>query len=128
MAKVPVFISFDYDHDAVLKEFVVGQAMLPGSPFQIIDHSIKEASPDWKEKARLRIRRAHQMIVLCGHHTDTATGVNVEIALAREERTPYFLMVGYADGKYRKPTAALATDKVYNWTWDNLKALLAGAR
>ncbi len=91
MAKVPVFISFDYDHDAVLKEFVVGQAMLPGSPFQIIDHSIKEASPDWKEKARLRIRRAHQMIVLCGHHTDTATGVNVEIALAREERTPYFL-------------------------------------
>jgi len=24
--KVPVFISFDYDHDATLKEFLVGQA------------------------------------------------------------------------------------------------------
>lgn len=37
MAKVPVFISFDYDHDVTLKEFIVGQAKLKDSPFEIDD-------------------------------------------------------------------------------------------
>ena len=79
MAKVPVFISFDYDHDATLKEFIVGQAKNADSPFEIVDHSIKEASSDWKDKARSRIKRADQVIVLCGQHTDKALGVNVEL-------------------------------------------------
>lgn len=128
MAKVPVFISFDYDHDATLKEFIVGQAKHEDSPFEIVDHSIKEASVDWKDKARSRIKRADQVIVLCGKHTDTATGVNVEIAIAREEKTPYFLLAGYSDGGNKKPTSALSTDKMYKWTWDNLKTLIAGGR
>ena len=128
MAKVPVFISFDYDHDATLKEFIVGQAKLPDSPFEITDHSIKEASVDWKEKARAGIKRADQVIVLCGKHTDSATGVNVEIGIARDEKTPYFLLAGYSDGGNKKPTAALDTDKMYEWTWENLKKLIAGGR
>lgn len=128
MAKVPVFISFDYDHDATLKEFIVGQAKHLDSPFEIIDHSIKEASQDWKERARTRIKRADQVIVICGKHTDTASGVNVEMRIAREEVTPYFLLAGYADGGNRKPTEALSSDKMYKWTWDNLKSLIAGNR
>ena len=66
--------------------------------------------------------------MLCGNYTDTATGVNIEIRIAREEQKPYFLLAGRADGNNKKPTAALATDKVYNWTWPNLKALIAGGR
>jgi len=128
VAKVPVFISFDYDHDSTLKEFIVGQAKLPDSPFEITDHSIKEASVDWKEKARAGIRRADQVIVLCGKHMNTATGVNVEIGIARDEKTPYFLLAGYSDGGNEKPTAALDTDKMYKWTWENLKNLIAGGR
>lgn len=128
MAKVPVFISFDYDHDATLKEFLVGQAKLDDSPFEITDHSIKVASPDWKDKARTAIRRADQVIVICGLHTDTATGVNAEIRIARDETIPYFLLAGYKDGENKKPTAALDSDKMYKWTWDNLKTLIAGGR
>ena len=128
MAKVPVFISFDYDHDATLKEFLVGQAKLDDSPFEITDHSIKVASPDWKDKARTAIRRADQVIVICGLHTDTAAGVNAEIKIARDETTPYFLLAGYKDGGNKKPTSALDSDKVYKWTWDNLKTLIAGGR
>ena len=128
MAKVPVFISFDYDHDATLKEFIVGQAKHSDSPFEIIDHSIKVSSQDWKERARTRIKRADQVIVICGKHTDTATGVNVEMRIAREEGTPYFLLAGYADGGNRKPAEALSSDKMYKWTWDNLKSLIAGNR
>ena len=66
--------------------------------------------------------------MICGKHTDTATGVNAEIRIAREEKTPYFLVAGYSEGGNKKPTAAVDSDKLYNWTWDNLKKLIAGGR
>ena len=40
--RTPVFVSFDYDHDARLKDLLVGQARNPGSPFFIEDWSIKK--------------------------------------------------------------------------------------
>lgn len=126
--KVSVFVSFDYDHDETLKVFLIGQADNEDSPFFIKDVSIKEAVTDWKKKARTRIRGAEQVIVICGKHTDTATGVNAEINIARDEKTPYFLLAGYSGGGNKKPTAALDTDKMYNWTWPNLKNLIAGSR
>ncbi len=126
--KVPVFISFDYDHDDDLKSLLVGQAKHSDSSFFIEDWSIKEASSDWKEKARARIKRVDQVIVICGEHTDTATGVNAEISIAQDEDKPYFLLAGRAAGGNKKPTAAVASDKMYNWTWDNLKTLIGGGR
>jgi hypothetical protein len=126
--KVRVYISFDYDHDADLTVMLVGQAEKEDSPFSIADWSIKEASSDWKDKARERIKRVKQVIVLCGEHTETAIGINAEIAIAREEKKPYFLLAGRASGKNKKPTAALSGDKMYNWTWENLKTLIAGGR
>jgi MTH538 TIR-like domain (DUF1863) len=126
--KVPVYISFDYDHDSDLKTLLVGQAANEDSPFSIADWSIKEPSSDWKDKARERIKRVKQVIVLCGEHTETATGINAEIAIARDEKKPYFLLAGRASGKNKKPTAALSADKMYNWTWENLKTLIAGGR
>lgn len=126
--KVPVFISFDYDHDDDLKTLLVGQAKNEDSPFFIEDWSIKEASSDWKDKARTRIKRADQVIVICGDYTDTAIGVDAEIDIAREEKKPYFLLGGRASGTNKKPKAALSTDMIYNWTWDNLKKLIDGQR
>lgn len=123
-----VFISFDYDHDLDLKNLLVGQSQNAGSPFEIADWSIKDASADWKDKARARIRRVGVVAVICGHHTDTAVGVNEEIRIARSEDKPYFLLAGRASGTNKKPTAALASDQIYSWTWDNLKDLIGGAR
>lgn len=128
MAKVPVFMSFDYDHDSDCKTMLVGQAANEDSPFEITDWSIKEPSADWKEKARVRIKRVDQIIVICGQYTDTATGVNAEIGIARDERKPYFLLNGRPNATCKKPTAALDSDKIYSWTWDNLKKLIAGGR
>ena len=54
MAKNKVFISFDFDNDRALKEFMVGQARNADSPFEISDHSLKEAAP---EKDRCSPRR-----------------------------------------------------------------------
>jgi MTH538 TIR-like domain (DUF1863) len=126
--KVPVFISFDYDNDDDLKILLVGQAANEDSPFSIADWSIKEESSDWKDKARTRIKRVDQVIVLCGKYTDTATGVDAEIEIARDEGKPYFMLAGRADGGNKKPKAALDSDKMYKWTWDNLKSLIGGAR
>jgi hypothetical protein len=126
--KVPIFISFDYDNDEDLKTLLVGQAKHSDSPFFIEDWSIKVASADWKDKARARIKRVDQVVVISGHHTDSATGVNAEIRIARDEGKPYFLLAGRASGGNKKPTTAVAGDKIYTWTWENLKKLIAGGR
>jgi hypothetical protein len=56
------------------------------------------------------------------------SGVSAELKIAQEERVPYFLLKGRADLLCVKPRSAKASDKVYNWTWDNLKVLINGGR
>ena len=128
MAKVRCFVSFDYDNDANLKDLLIGQSKYEGSPFEISDWSIKEASSDWKDKARMRIRNSEVVIVICGKNTDKATGVATELSIAREEAKDYFLLAGYSNGSYKKPISAKSSDEVYKWTWDNLKELIHGGR
>lgn len=129
MAKKRTFISFDYDHDSDLKTLLVGQAALKDSPFEIADWSVKEhIAGDWKEKVRARIKSVEVVCVLCGEYTDTATGVSAELTIAQEEKKPYFLLKGRANKTCKKPKSALSSDKLYDWTWDNLKALIGGAR
>lgn len=122
----PVFVSYDFDHDARLKDLLVGQSKNSDTPFEIADTSVTTASPGWKEDARRRIKRSDQVIVLCGRDTNSAAGVTIEVQIARDEGVPYFLLAGYDDAV--KPTGALASDKVYTWTWENLKKLIAGGR
>jgi hypothetical protein len=121
-----IFVSFDYDHDNDLKNLLIGQARNPDSPFEVEDWSIKVASSGWRADARNRISRSDQVVVLCGRYTDTASGVNVELELARGLGVPYFLLTG-RDGAV-KPTSALSADSLYKWTWPNLKLLIAGNR
>lgn len=129
MAKKRTFISFDYDHDLDLKNLLVGQAKNEDSPFEIADFSIKEAiSEDWKKKARTRIKGCDVVVVICGEHTDTATGVSAELTIAQEEKVAYFLLEGRAKKTCKKPKTARSTDKMYEWTWDNLNKLIGGSR
>ena len=123
------FISFDYDHDSDLKVMLVGQSKHPDTDFEIADFSIKEAIPSgWTSNARTRIKGCDVVIVICGEYTNTASGVSAEVQIAQQEGTPYFLLWGRSDKSCVKPTAAKSTDKIYKWTWDNLKALVGGAR
>jgi hypothetical protein len=129
MTKSKVFISFDFDHDEDLRNLLVGQAKNEDSPFEIADWSLKEPlSGDWKEKIRTRIKKVDQAVVICGEHIDTASGVNAEIKITQDEDKPYFLLWGRKDKRCKKPTAAKSSDKIYKWTWDNLKKLIGGAR
>ena len=123
------FISFDFDHDEDLRNLLAGQAKHPDSPFEIKDRSLKEPlTGDWKDKVRRRMDNVDIVIVICGEMTHTATGVGAEVSIAREAKKPFFLLWGRADKTCTKPTSASATDKVYSWTWENLKLLIGGGR
>src|SRR5579872_2649345 len=128
MAKKRVFISFDYDNDEALKTFLVGQSKHEDSPFELADWSIKEPiNGNWQAKARTRIKGVDLVIVICGQNMDTATGVNAEIKIAQNEKIPYFLLKGYSDKTCKWPGQA-SSDKMYDWTWPNLKLLIHGNR
>ena len=129
MNKKRVFISFDVDHDSNVKILLAGQAKKIDSPFDFKDNSVKDHLPgDWKEKVRRRMANVDVVIVLCGKNTHAATGVSAELSIAREECKPYFLLAAYSGENCKKPKSALPSDKIYNWTWENLKLLIAGSR
>jgi hypothetical protein len=129
MARQRLFISFDYDHDEDLRNLLAGQAKHPDTPFDIFDRSIKEPlSGDWKEKFRRRLGNVDQMAVICGEYTHLAGGVAQEVRVAQEEGKPYFLLQGRSNKTCTRPSTSLPTDKMYTWSWDNLKTLIAGGR
>ncbi len=129
MAAKRAFISFDYDHDEDLRNLLAGQAKNPDSPFEIADRSIKEPlTGDWKGKVKRRMENIDVVPVICGEYTHTAKGVAAELTIAREGSKPYFLLKGRNDKNCTKPSSALASDKIYDWTWPNLKALIGGSR
>ena len=123
MAKKRVFVSFDFDNDKVLKDFIIGQSRLTDSPFEVIDTSLKEAAPmkTWAAKARAAIKRSDIVVVMVGPKTHKAPGVLKEVGMAREEGIPIVQVIGYKDGNY---TAVPNAGRLYTWNWDNMKKLL----
>ena len=129
MSMKRAFISFDFDHDEELRDALVGQARNSDSPFEIADWSVRERiESNWKEQVRNRIRRTDLTIVICGEHTNQAKGVAAELTITQEEGKPYFLLRGRPDKPCHKPAMARSSDKIYKWSWDNLKKLIAGQR
>lgn len=128
MAKKRVFISFDYDNDARLKDLLVGQSKNPDTNFDFSDWSSKEhLTGDWKAKIKAKLAYVDVVCILCGRNMSTATGVNDEILMAQELGKPYFLLAAYPTGSTR-PKNAKPTDKIYTWSWINLKSLVNGGR
>lgn len=125
MPKTKVFVSYDFDNDKTLKDFIIGQAQLPDSPFEVSDHSLKEAAPerDWEVKARAAIGRADKFIVMLGPKTRFASGVRKEVAMAKSLTKDRFQIIGYRDGS--RDWAVTDGGATYSWNWENLKRLLA---
>jgi len=125
MAKKKVFVSFDFDNDKNLKDFIIGQAKLADSPFEIADHFLKEAAPEasWLKKSRAAIARSDVFIVMLSSKTRTASGVLKEVKVANELNKRKFQIIGCQNGSenWAVPNAG----RVYRWNWENLKKLLA---
>lgn len=123
MAKTRVFVSFDYDNDLQLKEGLVGQAKLPDSPFDIADHSLKEAAPqaEWLTRARGAIAGSEVVIVMLGRNTHSASGVRKEVDAANGMQKKVFQLRPQGSNA----AAVRGAGNVHTWTWPNLKVLLA---
>ena len=122
--KKKVFVSFDFDNDKRLKDFIIGQSRLPDSPFDVIDNSLKEAAPEkyWEAKAKAAIQRSEIVVVMVGPKTHRARGVLKEVIMARELNKKIVQIIGYKDGNY---TPVNGAGQLYRWNWNNLKKVLA---
>ena len=125
MAKTKAFVSFDYDNDRVLRDFIIGQAKLDDSPFEVQDYSLKESAPEkeWEARARAAISRCDKFVVMLGPKTIDAPGVLKEVAIAQELDKPRFQVIGYKEGT--SDWAVPGAGRTYAWSWENLKNLLA---
>ena len=123
MKKKRVFVSFDFENDKKLKDFIIGQSRLQDSPFDVIDHSLKEAAPErnWENKAEAAIKRSDIVLVMVGPDTYRAPGVQKEVQIARNNNKPVVQVIGYRDGNYK---AVPNAGRLYLWNWENLKKLL----
>jgi hypothetical protein len=110
--KKKVFVSFDFDNDKKLKDFIIGQSKLNDSPFEVIDHSLKEAAPEhnWESKANVAIKRSDIVIVMVGPHTHRAQGVLKEVTMARTANKHIVQVIGYKNGDY---TAVPGAGRLY---------------
>lgn len=117
-----VYICFDFDQDKALKDLLIAQCKNENCPFEIVDGSLREATPekDWEIKAEKRIKRADTVLVLLGHLTHRAPGVLKEVKIARKLGKKTVQLIGYKDHKYKRvPGGGI----LYSWTWDNLSKL-----
>lgn len=123
MGKKRAFISFDFDNDKILKDFIIGQSKNADSPFEVVDSSLKEAAPqrEWEELAERRIQNSDVVVVMVGKDTHRAPGVLKEVAMARKHHVQIVQVIGYRDSSpIRVPDAGT----LYSWDWENLKKIL----
>lgn len=120
-----VYVSFDFDNDSGIKNFLMGQAKLPTSPFWGADWSMKEAAPQsgWEEEAERRIKQCDIVMVMLGRQTYRASGVLKEVEFARKHNIPIVQIIAYSD--LMNPTPVPDAGRVYRWDWDNLRKLLS---
>jgi hypothetical protein len=117
-----VFIAFAVE-DKTYRDFLVGHARHPKTPFEFTDMSVKEPwDEQWKTKCRSRIKGCDGVIALISKNTATATGELWEIRCAYEENVPTMLM--WINDE-RPTLPALIKDKRINiWSWDNLESFI----
>ena len=123
MAKIKMFVSFEYPTDFQLKETLIGQSELPDSPFSVTDVSLQERHPDptWLSEAQSAIARCDVFVVLLGRNTHNARGVLKEIKIARGLKKRRFQL--RPQGKKWQPMKGAG--ELVVWTWPNLKRKLS---
>ena len=124
MADPRAFVSFDVDHNSTEKILFIGQSSLSKTPFKHEDWSVKKPllQSEWEKLVEAKIAKTHLMIVLVGKNMSTATGVDLEIAMAKRQSVPYFgVYVGGANTSSTLPSG-LSRSRTIPWTWDSVAA------
>ena len=123
MAKLKMFVSFDYETDHSLKGDLLAQAERPDSPFSVTDVSLQEREPEreWLSKAKSAIAKCDVFVVILGPNTHSAPGVLKEIKIAKGMKKRRFQL--RPQGKNWKPMKGAG--ETVAWTWENLRQKLS---
>lgn len=125
MAKVKVFLSFEFDRDADLYRNFFAQARRGDSSHEIGDYSLNEAyrphDESWKKKARKQIDLSDIVIVVLGDDTHNAPGVEIEMTIKNQLGKPGFQIrpKNRTSGRVRG-----AGDEV-PWDWKKIDAKIS---
>lgn len=123
-SKKRVFISFDFDNDQFLRDSLIGQCKNNGTPFDMEDWSVTEPwnQSEWKTRCLIKIKKCDLVIVMVGERTSSCSGVNAEIAMAKEAGVPVVGIKGYPDKTCPRPGGL---EGYYVWTWEGVKNLVS---
>lgn len=122
MANPRAFISFDFDNNKTEKDLFVGQAKNSRTPFNIEDWSSKKHLPqkEWEDLIEAKVNMCNMLIVLVGKTTYLASGVEKEIAFAKENNVPVFgVYVGGAGTTTSLPDG-LQRNRTIEWDWEEI--------
>jgi hypothetical protein len=115
--RVAVFVVFDVEHDDDLYELICAQSDSAGCAFSVTGGSKGSSDTEAdREDVRRRIRRADQVIIICGEHAEASPHIHSELVMAREEEKPYFLLWGRRNVMCTKPIGAKPNEGMYSWT------------
>lgn len=124
MNRIPVFISYDFEHDVDLKNGLTEQADRPDSPFWIKDCSLPgPIDGKWEKEVEVRIGRCHMILVICGKNVHSAEGVAKEVQMAKRQRKPVHLLDGGTRGSSR-PKGVPENQPIHPMNWPTLNRLI----
>ena len=122
MSNPRAFISFDFDHNKTEKDLFAGQSKNSRTPFTIEDWSSKDSLPqrEWEKLITEKMKKTNMLIVLVGKYMASATGVDKEIKMAKENDVPIFgVYTGGANSNSNLP-AGLSRYRTIDWGWDKI--------
>lgn len=94
MAKVKVFLSFEYERDQGHYRRFLAEVAHGDSCHEIEDYSLNEPyklhDNKWLKKAHEQISRSDIVIVVIGEDTHNAPGVKKEVTIANQKPRPIF--------------------------------------
>ena len=119
MPNVKIFVSFEFDKDADLKDNFFSQSA-EQSPHRVVSCSLNEAYPDqrWKDKATAAIRECDAVIVLVGQDTHNAPGVKTEVEIAKRLGKPVLQVIPQG----RPYNGLTDIDASIPWEWKRINA------
>jgi hypothetical protein len=120
MADPRAFISFDFDHNESGKILFVGQGKNSKTPFSIQDWSAKSslAQSTWEAIVKEKINKCN--MVLSGKTMASATGVDKEIAMAKDQNVPVFGVYVDGAGTSNNLPTGLQRNRTLAWNWDKI--------
>ncbi|MBT4761039.1 MAG: hypothetical protein HOO06_05015 [Bdellovibrionaceae bacterium] len=127
MADPRAFISFDFDHNEDQKILFSGQSDNSKTPFSIQDWSSKSSLPQavWEKQIKEKIGKCNLLIVLVGKNMSSATGVNKEITMAKDQNVPIFGVYVDGAGKLSNLPKGLQRNRTINWKWDEIASAIS---